>query len=46
MEARDFEHKQSLRAGNPQPSDSAIEGAALRQLLDVIEFLARSITRK
>jgi hypothetical protein len=45
-EARDFEHKQNARPGSPQPSDSAIEGAALRQLLDVIEFLARSITKR
>lgn len=45
-EARDHEHRENARAGEPQPSDSAIEGTALRQLLDVIEFLAESIRPK
>ncbi|WP_190242989.1 hypothetical protein [Arthrobacter globiformis] len=39
------EHQQNQRQGSPTPSDSAIEGAAMRQLLDVIEFLVRSIHR-
>jgi hypothetical protein len=39
------EHQQNQRQGTPTPSDSAIEGAAMRQLLDVIEFLVRSIHR-
>ncbi|MFE7745535.1 hypothetical protein [Nocardia sp. NPDC057455] len=42
-EARDHEHHVNQRQGTPQPLDSAIEGAALRQLLDVIEFLAKSV---
>ena len=45
-EARDHEHKLNQREGTPGPSDSAIEGAAMRQLLDVIEFLVRSIVKK
>ncbi|WP_433679882.1 phage tail protein [Nocardia sp. CA-119907] len=42
-EARDYDHQANQRKGTPQPSDSTIEGAALRQLLDVIEFLAKSV---
>jgi hypothetical protein len=45
-EARDHEHRVNERPGSPVPSDSAIEGAAMRQLLDVIEFLVRSISKK
>ncbi len=45
-EARDHEHTASQRTGSPVPTDSAIEGAAMRQLLDVIEFLVRSVDEK
>lgn len=38
-----YEHQANQRQGSPVPTDSAIEGAAMRQLLDVIEFLARSV---
>jgi len=45
--ARDYEHcTLPKRTGTPRPSDSDIEGVALRQLLDVIEFLVRMITRE
>ena len=37
---------QLARAGTPAPSDSAIEGAAMRQLLDVIEFLVKLTVKK
>ena len=39
------EHRLSERKGAPVPSDSAIESAAMRQLLDVIEFVVRLIHR-
>lgn len=45
-QARNDEHEANNRQGEPVPSDSAIEGAALRQLLDVIEFLAASIEQR
>ncbi|WP_343871579.1 hypothetical protein, partial [Agromyces bracchium] len=45
-ESRDEEHVESKRTGSPVPSDSAIDGAALRQLLDVVEFLAASIAER
>jgi hypothetical protein len=45
-EARDHEHKVNQRTGAPAPTDAAIEGAAMRQLLDVIEFLVRSLQKK
>ena len=45
-EARDYEHKVNQRKGSPAPTDTAIEGAAMRQLLDVIEFLVRSVKKK
>jgi hypothetical protein len=46
-QARDKEHNDSpRRQGTPAPSDAAIEGAAMRQLLDVIEYLARTIQKK
>jgi hypothetical protein len=44
-QARNHEHQASQRQGSPKPSDSDIEGAAMRQLLDVIEFLVRSIQK-
>jgi hypothetical protein len=45
-DARDYEHKMNQRQGVPMPSDSAIEGAAMRQLLDVIEFLVRKVVKR
>lgn len=45
-EARDHEHQLNQRAGSPVPSDSAIEGAAMRQLLDVIEFMVRTLDKE
>lgn len=42
-QARDADHAQHARPGPPAPADSVIEGAAMRQLLDVLEFVARSL---
>jgi hypothetical protein len=39
-QARDAEHKANQRTGSPEPSDAAIEKAAIMQLLDVIKFLS------
>jgi len=44
-EARDHDHRVNRRKGAKTPSDSVIEGAAMRQLLDVITFLAAAINR-
>jgi hypothetical protein len=40
-EAVKHEHTESQRQGTPVPADAAIESAAMRQLLDVIEFVVR-----
>ena len=45
-ESRDEEHLESKRAGAPVPSDSTIDGAAIRQLLDIVEFLVASISER
>ena len=42
--ARDEERKANGRRGTKVPSDAVIEGAALRQLLDIISFLRDAIT--
>ncbi len=42
--ARDKEREANGRRGTKVPSDSVIEGVALRQLLDIISFLRDAIT--
>jgi hypothetical protein len=44
--SRDEEHVASKRTGAPVPSDSTIDGAAIRQLLDVVEFLVECIAER